>query len=162
MKGGKHVARPKQPGTSTEPVPPVPAAGSPRKHKRQDETRNETGGKAPKKPEPEQKKTKMSECQEKGEKAPKTPKASERKQTAGERPKPMASTTTSSKTPGVPQHVDDDEFDLDVRTGKFVRKQKDTTTETRTEKDDESTGRKRKSAMTTSKTRRHKRRVEGS
>ena len=40
-------------GTSKDPVPPVPATGSPRKRKRQDETRKETGGKAPKKPEPE-------------------------------------------------------------------------------------------------------------
>ena len=132
-------------GTSTEPAAPVPAVGSPRKRKRQDETRNETGGKAPKKPEPKQKKAKTSET-------------SERKQTAGKRPKTTASTMTSSKTTRIPQHVDDDEYDLDVRTGKFVRKEK----KTRTQEDDEVNGSKKNINKYYHKDRRHRRRVEGS
>ena len=106
-------------GTSKEPVPPVPANVNPRKRKQPDETRDETGGKTPK--ESEQKKAKMSERKEKGEKVPTKPKAPERKQTAGKRPKP-----TASKTPKIPQHVDDDEFELDLNTGKFVTKEKET------------------------------------
>ena len=60
-------------GTSkeTEPVPPVPPVGSPRKCKREEENRKETGGKKPK----------ISERKETGGKAPKAP---ERKETPKE------------------------------------------------------------------------------
>ena len=133
--------------TSTEPVPPVPSVGSPRKRKREEENRKETGGKAPKAP--EQKKPKTSEHKETGGKAPKAP---ERKQTAGKTPKMTEHKTTGGKKPKTPatkgpEHVDDDEFELDINTGKFIRKKKAPVTE----KGDESTSRKRKPTSNTSK-----------
>ena len=88
------------------------------------------GGKKPKTP--DRKST--------GGKKPKTP---ERKKTAGKTPKPkeQPTTTDGKKTvPKGPQHVDDDEFELDMNTGKFVRKEKGTVMD----KKDESTSRKRK------------------
>ena len=147
---------------STEPVPPVPQVGSPRKRKREEENHKETGGKAPKAP--EQKKPKALERKETGGKAPKAqeqkePKAPERKQTAGKTLK-----TTEQKTPKTtehkmtggkkpkkpaikgPQHVDDDKFELDINTGKSIRKEKPVT-----EKGDESMSRKRKSTGNTAK-----------
>ena len=60
----------------------------------------------------------------------KTPKTTEHKTTGGKKPKTPA-------TKG-PQHVDDDEFELDINTGKFIRKKKAPVTE----QDDESTSRK--------------------
>ena len=128
-------------GTSKDPAPPVPETGSPRKRKRQDETGcKETGGKAPKKTEPEQKKAKKSEV-------------SEQKQTAGKRPKTktMTTTTTTSKTPRAPQHVDDEDYELDVRTGKFVqkvRKEKAGAIEKTVDTGDASGNRKKKKTVT--------------
>ena len=90
-------------GTSKDPVPLVPET---RKRKRPEETvRKETGGKAPKKTESDVKKTKKSE---------------DSGQTAEKRPK----TKTTNKTPQVPQHIDEEDYKLDLRTGKFVRKEK--------------------------------------
>ena len=130
-------------GTSKDPVPPVPETGSPRKRKRQEETvRKEIGGKAPKKTEPDVKKAKKSEV-------------SERKQTAEKRPKPKTTTTTTtSKTPRAPQHVDDEDYELDVRTGRFVRKEKEKgpAKETNVQKDDESVSRRKKIAGAIEKT----------
>ena len=62
----------------------------------------------------------------------------------GKTPKPKEQPKTGGKktpVPKGPQHVDDDEFDLDMNTGKFVQKEKVTVAE----KDDESTSRKQKS-----------------
>ena len=139
-------------GTSaeTEPVPPAPVR-SPRKRK-QEEDRKEIGGKKPK----------TSDCKEIGGKKPKTsdhketggktPKASERKETAGKTPKATEHKTTGAKKPKTtatkgPQHVDDEEFELDINTGKFIRKKKTPVTD----QHDESTSRKRKPTGKTSK-----------
>ena len=131
------------PGTSKESEPVPPTVRSPRKRKHEEENQcKETGGKKPKTP----------DCKETGGKKPKTvehkttggktPKASERKDT----PKTAEHKTTGGKKPKTPatkgpQHVDDNEFELDMNTGKFIRKKAVPVTE----KGDESTSRKRKS-----------------
>ena len=108
-----------QAGTSAETTAetePVPQVRSPRKRGKEDDHK-ETGGKKPKTTEPK-------------DTAEKTPKTSERKETGGKKP----------KTPKAPQHIDDEDYELDLNTGKFIQK--------KTSKDDandESTGRKRKS-----------------
>ena len=106
-------------GTSSDPTPPAPKKDSPRKKKRTEEpVRKETGGKTTKQPEQhtdaDAKKTKKPEGsdqkhKEKGEK----------------RPKPKSTTTTTKpvRTKG-PQHIDDEDYELDVQTGLFVRKEK--------------------------------------
>ena len=118
-------------GTSKDPVPLVPET---RKRKRPEETvRKETGGKAPKKTESDVKKAKKSE---------------DSGQTAEKRPK----TKTTDKTPQVPQHIDDEDYELDLRTGKFVRKEKQKvpakapTKQVTVQKDDESRSRRKDKA----------------
>ena len=94
--------------------------------------RKNIGGKKPKTP----------ERKNVGGKKPKTP---ERKNTGGKTPKPKEQPKTGGKKTPItkgPRHVDDDEFELDINTGKFVQKEKVA------EKDDESTSRKRKSDNT--------------
>ena len=98
--------------TSKDPVPPVPETGSPRKRKRTKETvRKETGGKAPKKTESDTKKAKKSEDSEQ-----------KHKQMAEKRLKSKTTTTTmkTDKTPRAPQHIDDEDYELDVHTGLFI------------------------------------------
>ena len=132
-----------QAGTSTDKAneaetEPVPQLRSP--------DRKNVGGKKPKTPERKDvggKKPKTPDRKSTGGKKPKTP---ERKKTGGKTPKPkeQPTTTTGGKktpVPKGPQHVDDDELDLDINTGKFLRKEKVTVAD----KDDESTSRKRKS-----------------
>ena len=104
----------KKAGTSaeTEPVPPVPV-GSPRKRKQEDDHK-ETSGKKPK-------------AVEHKDTAGKTPKAVERKDTGAKKPK-----TTKG-----PQHVDDEDFELDLDTGKFVQKKKKPKTPVESTKDDD-------------------------
>ena len=130
-------------GTSSDPIPPAPKTGSPRKKKRTEEpVHQETGGKTTKKTkQPEQhtdsdaKKTKKPEDSE--------PKHKEKGE---KRPKQKSTTTTTKpvKTKG-PQHIDDEDFELDVQTGLFVRKEKTpakaSTKPTKSTKDDESKSR---------------------
>ena len=134
-----------QAGTSTDPTDetePVPPIGSP--------GRKNVGGKKPKTPDRKNvgsrknvggKKPKTPDRKNVGGKKPKTP---ERKKTAGKTPKeqPTKSTTTDGKktVPKGPRHVDDDEFELDMATGKFIRKEKGIVMDNK----DESTSRKRK------------------
>ena len=131
-------------GTSKDPVPSVPETGSPRKRKRTEETvRKETGGKAPKKTESDAKKAKK-------------PEDSEQKY------KQMAETTTTTtktdKTPRAPQHIDDEDYELGVSTGLFVRKEKQKapakapTKQTKVQKDDESRSRGKDKAGAVQKT----------
>ena len=141
-----------QAGTSTDPTDetePVPPIGSPgRKNiggkKPKTPDRKNVGGKKPKTPDRKNvggKKPKTPDRKNVGGKKPKTP---EQKKTAGKTPKeqPTKPTTTDGKktVPKGPRHVDDDEFELDMETGKFVRKEKGTVMD----KKDESTSRKRK------------------
>ena len=130
-----------QAGTSTDPTDetePVPPLGSP--------GRKNVGGKKPKTPERKNvggKKPKTPERKNVGGKKPKTP---ERKSTGGKVPKQKEQTQKRNEPPKIdetkipkgPRHVDDDEFELDIETGKFVQKKKVA------EKPDESTSRKRK------------------
>ena len=117
-----------QAGTSTDPIDdePVPTLKSP--------ARKNVGGKKPKTP----------DRKNVGGKKPKTP---ERKKTAGKTPKeqPTKSTATKPTTtdgkktvPQASRHIDDDEFELDLATGKFIQKNKVV------DKPDESASRKRK------------------
>ena len=161
-----------QAGTSTETTDetePVPQLRSPRKRGTEDNhkdtggkkpktpDRKDTGGKKPKTPDRKDtggKKPKTPDRKDTGGKKPKTPdrkntggKTPKRKETAGKTPKTTEHPMTGRKKtplPKGPQHVDDEEFDLDINTGKFVRKEKVTVAE----KDDESMSRKRKSDNT--------------
>ena len=144
-----------QAGTSTETTDetePVPQLRSLKRKnidgkKPKTPDRKNTGGKKPKTPDRKNtgdKKPKMPDRKNTGGKKPKTP---DRKNTGGKTPKPKEQPKTGEKktpAPRGPQHVDDDEFELDINTGKFVRKEKVTVAE----KDDELTSRKRKSDNT--------------
>ena len=164
-------------GTSNEPTP-TPKTGSPKKKKRTEEPEHrDTGGKTTKKTKQseqhtdsdakktEKPKDSKEQHKEKGGKRPKDseeqhkekggkrPKDSEEqhKEKGGKRPKQKATTTTTTtkpvKTKG-PQHVDDEEFDLDVETGLFVRKAKTPAKA----KDDESKSRGKNKDKTTTTT----------
>ena len=143
-----------QAGTSTDPIDnePVPTLRSPaRKNvggkKPKTPERSNVGGKKPKTPERSNvggKKPKTPDRKNVGGKKPKTP---ERKKTAGKTPKEQPTKSTSTKptttdgkktVPQAPRHVDDDEFELDLATGKFIQKNKVV------DKPDESMSRKRK------------------
>ena len=140
------------PGTSKETERVPPAVRSPRKCKREEENqRKDIGGKKPKTPDRKETGGKKPKTPEHKTTGGKTPKASERKETAGKTPKTTEHTTTGGKKPKTPatkgpQHVDDNEFELDVATGKFLRKKAPVT-----EQHDESTSRKGKPADKTSK-----------
>ena len=133
-----------QASTSTETTAetePVPQVRSPRKRGKQEEHK-ETGGKKPKKT-TEQKDTaeETAKPDERKETGGKRPKASEWKETAGKTPKTSEHKTTGGKkpkTPKVPQHIDGEDYELDLDTGKFIRKKK------ADDANDESTSRKGK------------------
>ena len=136
-------------GTSGDPTPPAPRRGSPRKKKTAEET---------KQPEKDTEKSGKSDPKrkEKGEKRPKpksTAKTTEPVKTTTTTTESVKTSakiptkSTSKKTvPQGPRHVDDDEFELDMDTGKFVQKKKVV------DKDDESKSRgKAKDKTNTSK-----------
>ena len=135
-------------GKSSDPTPPAPKRSSPRKKKRTEEpVRKETGEKTTnkrKQPEPDTEQPEDSNRKEKETEKPED--VDQRHKEKGEkRPKPKSTTTTTKPVKPVgPKHIDDEDYDLDIETGRFVRKKtpaKVPTKPTKPTKDDESQSR---------------------
>ena len=104
-------------GTSSNPTPTVPRRSSPRKKVTREETEQpEKDTEESGKPDPKRK--------EKGEKRPKpksTTKTTESVKTSAKIP---IKSTSKKTVPQGPIHVDDDDFEWDMATGKFIQKRK--------------------------------------